>query len=67
MKKPVIRYCATDPSGNIFDIVGRVSAALKKEGKAAEAKEAADRVWQASSYEEALGILREYADLEEDA
>ena len=65
MKKLTIRYCRTDSTGNIFDIVGRVSAELKKAGKAAEAKDMAGRVWGAESYDAALAVIKEYADLEE--
>ena len=65
MEKIKISFCRTDASGNIFDIVSRVSAELKKAGMAAEAKTAANRVWQAGSYDEALNILREYVDFDE--
>ena len=65
MKKQTIKFCRTDSTGNIFDITGRVSAELKKAGKNAEAKNMAERIWQAESYDDALKIINEYVDLVE--
>ena len=66
MEKPKISFNRRGESGNIFDIAGRAAAELKKIGKDAEAKEMTSRMWQASSYDEALKIVKEYIDLVEE-
>ena len=49
-------------NGNIFNLVGIASRALKSAGLRDEAKEMTDKVFQAGSYDEALSIIMEYVD-----
>ena len=60
--KPKCKLIGED--GNIFFILGRVGRVLKDNGMAAQAKECSDRVMASGSYEEALGIVMEYVDVE---
>lgn len=46
--------------GNIFNVMGIASRALKNAGFKEESKEMIDRVTNSGSYEEALGIITEY-------
>ncbi|MCD8501296.1 MAG: hypothetical protein LRY71_05950 [Bacillaceae bacterium] len=60
--KPICKLVGED--GNIFWILGRVSRALKENGKANEAMEVSERVLASGSYEEALQIVMEYVEVE---
>lgn len=60
--KPTCKLVGED--GNIFSILGRVSSALKENGKADEAKEVSERVMSSGSYDEALQIMMEYVEVE---
>ena len=48
--------------GNIFNLIGISSRALKREGFYKEADELATRVMESKSYDEALNIIMEYVD-----
>ena len=48
--------------GNIFNLIGISSKALKREGFYKEADELATRVMESKSYDEALSIIMEYVD-----
>ena len=48
--------------GNIFNLIGISSKALKREGFYKEADELATRVMESKSYDEALNIIMEYVD-----
>lgn len=61
-RKPMCKLVGED--GNIFWILGRVSRALKENGKADEAKEVSERVLASGSYDEALQIMMEYVEVE---
>ncbi len=50
--------------GNVFNLIGICSKALKKEGKYDEAKEMSNRIFACGSYDEALVIMSEYCDLQ---
>lgn len=46
--------------GNIFNLMGISSKALKENGYDEEAKEMIDRIQKSHSYDEALSIITEY-------
>lgn len=62
MEKPKVKLTGTD--GNIFSILGKCTKALKNNGQEKEAKELSDKVFNSSSYDEALSICMEYIDAE---
>ena len=49
--------------GNIFNLVGIASRALKKNGLSEQASEMTSKVYKSGSYEEALGIIGEYVNI----
>ena len=59
----MIYFNSLGPSGNIFAILGAVSATMKKQRRITEYNTMRDRVFEAQSYEEALTIIREYVEL----
>jgi len=61
-EKPRVKLTGTD--GNIFAVVGRCKQALEQAGQSDQAKEMTQRVFKATSYDEALGICQEYVDAE---
>lgn len=60
-----VRFCRTDPTGNIFYILGRASSEMKHSGIGDKTQEMFDRVKASGSYEEALKIVGEYVELAE--
>ena len=60
-RKPVVQLIGQD--GNVFNLVGICSRALKKAGRLEEAKAMQQRVFGCGSYEEALVILGEYVEI----
>ena len=46
--------------GNIFNIMGIASRALKREGQNEQSKEMIERVFNSKSYDDALSIIMEY-------
>ena len=60
MKRPMCPIIGAD--GNIFNLLGMASRALKNNGLADEAKEMYDRVTSSGSYNDALCIITEYVD-----
>ena len=61
-KKPRVKLVGID--GNIFAVVGRCKQALEQAGLPDQAKEMTQRVFKATSYDEALGICQEYIEAE---
>jgi len=61
MDKIEVQVIGTD--GNVFALIALVSRALKDAGQRDGAAEMAHRVMGAGSYDEALTIMREYANL----
>lgn len=61
MNKPKVPITGRD--GNIFAIVARCSVELKRTGQRDKADEMKNRVFASHSYDEALAIVSEYADL----
>ena len=58
--KPTVNFDSSGPSGNIYAILGRCRDALHKERRINDHNTMRDRVLSSGSYEEALGIIREY-------
>ena len=63
MKKPIVRYNSQNEQGNIFQILFLTQVEMKKHDMADEYKKMRLRVFESNSYEEALGIIREYVEL----
>ena len=60
MNKPKVKLIGQD--GNIYNILGIASRALKDAGYADEAKEMQTKVFASDSYQEALAIVLQYVD-----
>lgn len=58
--KPKVKLVGQN--GNIYNILGIASRALKEAGYADEAKEMQTKVFASDSYEEALAIVLQYVD-----
>lgn len=61
-RKPVVQLIGQD--GNVFNLVGICSRALKKAGRHEEARTMQERVFKAGSYTEALAIMGEYVEIQ---
>jgi hypothetical protein len=59
--KPIVRLTGED--GNVFNVIGRVSRALKDAGLSGQAAEFRTRALAASSYDEVLTMCFEYCDV----
>lgn len=55
----------TGPSGNIFYIMGMAYATLIREGRGQDAKTMVESVKAQHSYEDALNVIAEFVELEE--
>lgn len=60
--KPKAKVVGAD--GNVFNLIGICSKALKRAGLPEQAKEMSEKIFKCGSYEEALSIMGEYCDLE---
>lgn len=49
--------------GNVFNLIGKASKALKKAGHIKEAKELSEKVFSCGSYDEALNLISEYVEV----
>lgn len=58
--KPKAQIIGAD--GNIFNLIGIASKALKNEGLHEQAQEMTTRIYASQSYEEALYIITEYVE-----
>ena len=63
MKKTKPQALLIGADGNIFNLTGIASAALKRAGQAVQAAEMTKRVLASGSYEEALFIIGEYVEI----
>ena len=63
MSKPTIYFSKEAESGNIFYLLGMVQKAMRKQNRLDAFNSLRDRVFASGSYEEALRVLREEADL----
>ena len=61
-RKPVVQLTGED--GNVFNLIGICSRALKKAGRVEEARLMQQRLFQAASYGEALAIMGEYVEIQ---
>ena len=61
VSKPVCNLIGQD--GNVFNIIGLVSKALKRAGQADKAAEFSSRAFNAGSYDEVLSLCHEYVDV----
>ena len=61
IQKPKVKLTGTD--GNVFALLGRCSAALKKAGQPDRAKELVGKIFSAGSYAEALRLMEEYCEV----
>jgi hypothetical protein len=61
-EKPTVTLIGED--GNIFNLVGIASKALKKAGQPDKASEMATKVFNSGSYDEALNIIGQYCEIE---
>lgn len=59
-KQKGIEVQLTGENGNIFNLVGIVTRALKKEGHRDLAEEIQEKLWDCESYNEALNLLGNY-------
>lgn len=62
MEKPTAQIIGQD--GNIFNILGICTQALKRAGQREQAKELSKKVFAAGSYDEALSICMDYVEVE---
>jgi len=56
--KPKVKLSNQD--GNVFNLLGLCTSALKKAGQKDEAKELTTKVFSSGSYEDAISIMGEY-------
>jgi hypothetical protein len=61
MEKPKCELIGGD--GNVFAIIGQVSATLKRAGLRERAKEFVNRAFGAASYDEVLAMLDDYVEV----
>jgi hypothetical protein len=62
MKKPRCKLIGQD--GNVFNLIGIARRILSRAGQEDRAKEMSERCMSSGSYDEALGIIQEYVDVE---
>lgn len=62
MSLPVCQL--TNCDGNVYAIIGKVSATLKKAGQLDKAKEFSEKAMNAGSYDEVLQLCFKYVDVE---
>ena len=60
--KPTIVLTGQD--GNIFNLIGIASRALKRSGQSEEAKKMQNEAFASGSYHEALAVIMKYCDVE---
>ena len=61
IEKPKAQVLGQD--GNVFNLVGICSKALKRAGQSEQANQMTQKVFASGSYDEALEIMGEYCDL----
>jgi hypothetical protein len=59
--KPSVKL--TGQNGNVFNLMGICSLALKKAGHADLAKEMSEKIFKCGSYDKALQIMMEYCNV----
>ena len=61
-KKPKVKLVGED--GNVYNLIGICSRALKKAGQSEKAKEMSEKIFKSGSYHEALAIMMDYCEVE---
>ena len=61
MKKPICKLIGQD--GNVFNLIGIVSATLKKNGQEDKAKEFTAKAFKAGSYDEVFNLMSDYVEV----
>ena len=61
MEKPKVKLLGQD--GNVFNLLGVCTRALKKAGQDEAARELQEKVIAAHSYDEALQLMMQYCDV----
>ena len=59
--KPTVKLVGQD--GNVFNLIGLASRALKKAGQPGAAKEFTDKAFASGSYDAVLQLIMEYCDV----
>ena len=59
--KPTVKLVGHD--GNVFNLIGLTSRALKRAGQAEAAKEFTAKAFQSNSYDAVLRLIMEYCDV----
>ena len=62
MDKPTCKLLGED--GNVFNIIGRVSATLKRAGLKEKAEEFTSKAFNSESYDAVLRLAMEYTEVE---
>lgn len=62
MEKPTVELIGQD--GNVFNLLGICSKALRRAGQTDKAQEMSQKVMSCGSYDEALQIMMEYVEIE---
>ena len=62
MEKPITKLVGEN--GNVFNLIGIASVALKNAGLRDQAKEMSKKCFEAGSYDEVLQIVMDYVDVE---
>ena len=60
-QKPIVKLIGED--GNVFNIMGLTSRALKEAGMPEKAKEFTDKAFNAKSYDEVIQLAMEYCEV----
>lgn len=61
---PKPRCTLTGAESNVFYLAARVGSALRRAGQSAQADEMWQKLWQCTSYDEALQLFTVYVDVE---
>lgn len=66
MSKPIVKFNRQNETGNIFYILSKVRVELQKQRRINDFNELWDRLQPSKNYNEALKIIKEYVELEEE-
>ena len=63
MEKPTIIYDSRGETGNIYYLIGQLQQLMRQQRRYTDFNNLRDRIFESSSYEEALAIIGEEAEL----
>ena len=63
MEKPTIIYDSRGETGNIYYLIGQLQQIMRKQRRYTDFNNLRDRIFESSSYEEALAIIGEEVEL----